>query len=204
MSRPWHFPAASRVGTAVSPIRMRLVFSTLLALALVGCGADSAPSTTDESAAASPAPPTPEVIEVASAEALVDDLDSVDAETVVLNFWATWCGPCRLEFPEFIRYDDEMEGEGVEVRFVSLDMPTDLNLIHAFLDEHDVDEPTYLYTGPGDLTSALNPLVGNTLPVTMVLDADRIVRATHVGLMSYDDLTQAVASVREGGDAAAG
>ena len=180
---------------------MRLAPILSLLLALAGCQPD-APA---EAEAASAAPSgNSDVIEVVSAEALVNDLDGVEAETVVLNFWATWCGPCRMEFPEFIRYDAEMEGEGVEVRFVSLDQPVDLGMVHAFLDEHEVTEPSYLYTGQGDVTTALNPFVGNTLPVTMILDGDRIVRNTHVGLMTYDELTEAVAAVREGGDAAAG
>ena len=177
---------------------MRVLLAVLLVGALSGCRADSAVDPGDASAS------DPAVIEVATAEALVNDLDSIDAETVVLNFWATWCGPCRAEFPEFIRFDDEMSGQGVEVRFVSLDLPDDLAQVRAFLDEHGVEEPTYLYTGQGDLTSALNPFVGSTLPVTMVLDRGRIVRATHVGLMSYDQLTEAVASVQAGGDDTAG
>ncbi len=177
---------------------MRLVLSALLVLGLAGCRADSAGASSSDSSEPTAPAGNSEVIEIASAESLVDDLDSVDAETVVLNFWATWCGPCRTEFPEFIRFDEEREGDGVEVRFVSLDQPVDLSLVHAFLDEHEVDEPSYLYTGQGDVTTALNPFVGNTLPITMVLDADRIVRATHVGLMTYDELTEAVAAVRSG------
>ncbi len=176
---------------------MRLLLSALLVAGLAGCRADSASSAPADEAAPAPTGDS-EVIEVSSAEALVDDLDNVEAETVVLNFWATWCGPCRMEFPEFIRFDAERQGEGVEVRFVSLDQPVDLQMVHAFLDEHEVDEPSYLYTGQGDVTTALNPFVGNTLPITMVLDGDRIVRATHVGLMTYDELTEAVAAVQAG------
>ena len=157
-----------------------LLFPALL-LALGGCGSDAPPAA---AGTAGPAPEAPAregevtvpVVEVASAEALVDDLDGLEAETVVLNFWATWCGPCRLEFPDFIRYDAEMEGENVAVRFVSLDQPTDLPLVKSFLAEHGVEDPSYLYTGQGDMTRQLNPLGGGgAIPITMVLDgrADR-------------------------------
>ena len=171
----------------------------LLALAAAGCATDppveGAPAEGDAAGADIP------LVEVASAEALVDDVDGLDAEIVVLNFWATWCGPCRQEFPEFIRYDREMEGENVHVRFVSLDQPVDLPAVRAFLAEHEVDDPSYLYTGQGDVTAQLNPFVGGALPITMVLDGDGIVQDTHVGMMTYDELSASVAAARTGAPA---
>ena len=170
----------------------------LLALALVaGCQPDAAAETQAGGAEAADGQP---VVEVASAEALVEDLDGVEAEWVVLNFWATWCPPCRVEFPDFTRYDAEMEGEGVDVRFVSLDDPRDLGAVRAFLADHAVEDPSYLYTGQGDVTSELNPFVGAALPITMILDADRIVKHTHVGLLQYPELKETVAAVRAGED----
>ena len=169
--------------------------------ALAGCASEPAPSPDGTPAASADANVTDydqPIVEVASAEALVDDLDALDADLVVLNFWATWCGPCRQEFPEFLRFDRERQADGVHVRFVSLDQPSDLALVEAFLAEHEVSDPSYLYTGQGDVTSQLNPFVGGALPITMVLDGDGIVQDTHVGMISYDDLSQSVAAVRAG------
>lgn len=174
---------------------MRIAF--LLALGLiVGCGPEPADGADADAPAETASVHDAPIVEVASAEALVDDLDALEAEAVVLNFWATWCGPCRQEFPEFIRYDQEMAGEGVHVRFVSLDNPADLAMVEAFLAEHDLDDPSYLYTGQGDVTSQLNPFVGGALPITMVLDGEGIVQDTHVGMMTYDELAETVATVR--------
>ena len=172
----------------------------LLTLALVaGCQPDAAAEASEAGGAGQTASDGP-IVEVASAESLVKDLDGVDAEWVVLNFWATWCAPCRVEFPDFTRYAAEMEGEGVDVRFVSLDDPRDTEAVRAFLAEHGVDDPSYLYTGQGDVTSELNPFVGAALPITMILDADRIVQHTHVGLLQYPELKATVAAVRAGED----
>ncbi|HEX9952688.1 MAG TPA: TlpA disulfide reductase family protein [Rubricoccaceae bacterium] len=162
----------------------------LLALplvALAGCGAGSTP----------PAAPS-DIVEVADASALVESVAGLGQEAVVLNFWATWCGPCRAEFPTFVRYDAEQAGQGVEVRFVSIDAATDLPAVRAFLDEHDVSEPSYLYTGTDDVTSALAMGVGGAIPVTMILDGQGIVRHVTVGAMGYDDLAEKVAAVRRG------
>lgn len=162
-----------------------------LAFLLVGCRAGSG------APAEAPAG-TSALIEVADAAALIESVAGLDKEVVVLNFWATWCGPCRAEFPTFVRFDAEQAGDDVEVRFVSLDDAADLPAVRAFLDEHGVAEPSYIYTGTTDLTSQLNPFVGGAIPITMVLDGQGIVQHTTVGLMSYDELTAQVEAVRNG------
>jgi thiol-disulfide isomerase/thioredoxin len=176
---------------------MRTALLLALAAALAGCGADSAAGPAAE---ADSEPAGPPVVEVETAEALVDAVAAADAETTVLNFWATWCAPCRVEFPDLVRYDADVEGEGIEVRFVSLDAPDDLGMVRAFLDDHGVEEPSFLYTGQGDVTAALNPFVGGTVPITMILDGEGIVQHTHVGIMTYDEIQSTVATVRAGGD----
>ena len=169
---------------------MRLFVPALLVLA-AGCTGRPSP----DAAAAQTGTGSP-IVEVADAAALVDHVAGMDKEAVVLNFWATWCGPCRAEFPTFVRYD--AEAENVEVRFVSVDAAADLPAVRDFLDEHGVTEASFLFTGTGDLTSQLNPFVGGAIPITMILDGDGIVRHTTVGTMSYDDLAAGVEAVRRG------
>ena len=160
-------------------------FASLLsavALAAGGCGG---------SAAGAPSA----IVEVDSAEAIVDDLDAVPARAVVLNLWATWCGPCRAEFPDLVAFDAERAADGVEVRFVSVDDADMLPAVRAFLDEHGVRDPSYLYTGDVDLAQQFDPFLGYAVPTTIVLDGDGIVQASRVGALDRAELDALVAPV---------
>ncbi len=183
---------------------MRLLSLFVLAALAAGCAADSTPdasasggSSADASGEAKSGAP---VVEIASAEALVKDLDGLDADWIVLNFWATWCGPCRQEFPELVEYGREKAADHVFVRFVSLDQPVDIDLVTAFLAEHEVADPSYLYTGQGNVASQLNPFVADVLPITMFLDGDGILKHTHPGMITRTDLDRIVATLDAGGD----
>ena len=163
----------------------------LLALPLAALAACQAGTTATASGAS-------DIVEVADAATLVENVAALDKQVVVLNFWATWCGPCVAEFPELVRFDAEHAEQNVEVRFVSIDTPSALPAVRAFLDEHGVSEPSYLYTGQDDVTSALAMGVGGAIPVTMVLDGQGIVKDVTVGTIRYDDLVAKVAAVRAG------
>ncbi|MEM6328487.1 MAG: TlpA disulfide reductase family protein, partial [Bacteroidota bacterium] len=138
------------------------------------------------------------LIEVADAEALVDEILTEGNEITVVNFWATWCGPCRIEFPELMAYDAEMEGTGVEVRFVSVDDEEVLPLVRTFLDEQGLTERSFISVGNTMLAGQFDPRWGISLPTTLILDADGIVRGGHQQMISKDQLEDLVAGVRDG------
>lgn len=161
-----------------------LCFLVAGGLAVSGCASESG----DASAASADV----SLVDVDSGEALVADLATAGEETVVLNFWATWCPPCVAEFPMLVDYDAATDS--VAVRFVSLDAARDREAVVAFVQNHGVTAPTYLYTGDGDLPSELNPLYpGGAIPVTMVLDGEGMVEYTHVGAISREELEGIVA-----------
>lgn len=164
---------------------MRLLV-LLLALTLSACGGDSTVSSDADG---------PPLVEVESAEAIVNDLDAVSADVVVLNLWATWCGPCRVEFPDLVALDRERAADGVEVRFVSLDDAHMRADVLAFLADHDVTDPSYLYTGSADLAQQFDPFLGAAVPITIVLDGDGIVQASRLGVVSRTELDALVDDV---------
>ena len=171
----------------------------LLALVAVGCQAqsDDPVIATPEASVDVPGTGSP-LIQVENATELVDAILEEGNEATVLNFWATWCGPCRIEFPDLMAYDAEMEGEGVEVRFVSVDDPDMMPKVRAFLDEHNVTERSYVSPGNPMIATQLDLRYGASLPTTYVLDSDGIVRAAHVGVISKQALAEKVQGVRDG------
>lgn len=181
---------------------MRIFLSLCLALVVVGC---QPPDEDGLTAAASPAAENPlelvtqqegaaaPYVEVESVDALKAAIRDVDADIVLVNYWATWCGPCRIEFPDLVRYDAENEGEGIEVRFVSVDMPADGELVQEFLNDHGVTDPSFLYTGPGELLGKIDPEVAGLVPVTMVFNQEGELLKTHLGILSYDTIDQLIA-----------
>jgi len=66
------------------------------------------------------------------------------AKAVLVNMWATWCGPCRAEFPGLVRVAHQYQGQGLKVLLVSADTTADLPAVKKFLAEHGVEFPSYL------------------------------------------------------------
>lgn len=135
-------------------------------------------------AACSPAflsAPAPEV----GAQAPDFSLQALDGEAislsqfrgrvVLLNFWATWCGPCRLEMPAI---QDRYNDGGFEVLAINFDEPA--AQIVPFVGELGLTFPVLL--DPGGNVQELYRVRG--YPTSFLVDADGIIRFLHIGEMS--------------------
>jgi cytochrome c biogenesis protein CcmG/thiol:disulfide interchange protein DsbE len=116
------------------------------------------------------------------------ELDTGELEgPAVLNFWATWCGPCRTELPEFQRASEEHPA----VHFVGLDEGFEPGESVAFLDDLGVTYDQFIDTG-GAFAAELEIA---ELPSTVIVDADGSVVLHHTGALSYDELVAALADI---------
>jgi thiol-disulfide isomerase/thioredoxin len=104
---------------------------------------------------------------------------------VVVNFWASWCGPCVKEMPALSALQREYAKKGIQ--FVGLGIDSGTN-IKAFLQKVPVDYPIYVAGfGGADVARAFGNTAGG-LPYTVVIDANGTVRATKLGEIKPDEL----------------
>lgn len=107
-------------------------------------------------------------------------------KATLVNVWASWCEPCREEFPEIVRLAREYRGRGLEVIFISADFVEDLPNARKFLAEQGVDWPTYYKVGNDQrFIAALDPRWSGALPGTFVYDAQGRLRDYWEGKASY-------------------
>ena len=166
---------------------MRRAFSRGCAVALAllaagGCGTKAPP------------------FEAATADRVLAEVRAPGARAVLVNVWATWCAPCRAEFPDMVRVAKEFRGDGLRMVFVSADVDETLPQARAFLADHDVDFPSYHKTGDDMVfINTLDSLWSGALPATVLYDgAGRRVRFWE-GQQDYETLSRAVRGVLQKG-----
>jgi thiol-disulfide isomerase/thioredoxin len=100
-----------------------------------------------------------------------------DGKVVLVNFWATWCPPCRTEIPDFVAMQEKYGGKGVQ--FVGIALDNNEN-IAEFLRTEPVNYPILLDREDKSLSFDYGNTSG-VLPYTVVVDRDGTVRATRQG-----------------------
>ncbi|MDI6401936.1 TlpA disulfide reductase family protein [Balneolaceae bacterium ANBcel3] len=107
-------------------------------------------------------------------------LHDFHGQIVVLNFWATWCPPCRKEVPSLIRLQNSFP-EDLQVIGISLDEPSALQQVVHFQKEFDVTYPIVL--DDGDVNELYGPL--SVIPTTYIIDKKGNIAWYIPGYLSY-------------------
>ena len=121
--------------------------------------------------------------------------DPAKARPLLVNFWATWCDPCREEFPDLVKIDAEFRPRGLDFITVSADDVSELKTgVPAFLKKMKATMPTYVLNTPEveAAMSLVDPRWGGELPATFLLDREGKVVFKHFGRVKLAELRPAI------------
>lgn len=119
-----------------------------------------------------------------------------DSRAVLVNVWATWCLPCRKEFPDLVRLGRDYAKQGLKVIFVSGDFDDQRSQVIEFLAAHGVQGDTYLKTGKDEeFIDAFDPDWSGALPATFLYDGAGSLQHAILESASYERLEKLVVAL---------
>jgi cytochrome c biogenesis protein CcmG/thiol:disulfide interchange protein DsbE len=105
-------------------------------------------------------------------------LSSFKGKVILLNFWATWCGPCKAEIPGFVELQDQYGKDGLVVVGYSVD--DEAPKAKAFADQFKMNYPVLLGLAREDVQDAFGPIWG--IPASFIISRDGRVCQKHLGI----------------------
>ena len=164
---------------------MRLFAPLFLAACLLALGCASREGSAPKPSAATPIP---------LAEGF--KVENYRGKILLLNFWATWCGPCRGELPDLVRIHHDFGTEQVAVVGISIDdrgTPEQIQtLLHQALANYKIDYPIF-FDSKMELYQAFGSF--QAIPTTFLIDQQGAVKQVFTGARSYADFAQGIQSL---------
>jgi thiol-disulfide isomerase/thioredoxin len=118
-------------------------------------------------------------------------LASYKGKVILLDFWATWCGPCKIEIPWFVEFQNKYGNQGLQVVGVSID--DTLDKLRPFVAQYKMNYTVLQGLDHDDVQDAFGPMFG--VPVTVVISRTGKVCMKHVGLGLKPDFESMIKSL---------
>jgi thiol-disulfide isomerase/thioredoxin len=134
-------------------------------------------------------------------------LQKYRGKPVMVTFWATWCEPCRWEFPMVVQLMKKYAPKGLAVFGVSLDNDSDMHLVRDFLAKNQPPFPSYRQKPGIDVDAfyrAVNPAWTGTMPQTIFYDRDGRIAGYFFGGQSQEMFEKAIRMILASPEASPG
>jgi peroxiredoxin len=115
-------------------------------------------------------------------------LASFKGKVLVIDFWATWCGPCKLEIPGFVDLQNRYGAQGLQ--FIGVSVDDKLEQLKPYVAEYKMNYPVLQGLGHDDMQDAFGPIWG--IPTTIVIGRDGKVCKKHTGMAPKDKFEQEI------------
>lgn len=105
------------------------------------------------------------------------ELSSFKGKVLLLNFWATWCGPCKAEIPGFVELQEKYRDQ---LTIIGYSVDDDAPKARAFAEQYKINYPILLGEGREDVQDAYGPIYG--IPASFLISKDGRVCKKHMGI----------------------
>jgi len=117
-------------------------------------------------------------------------LASFKGKPIVMNFWATWCGPCRAEIPSLVELNKQYGEAGKDVVILGISVDDPIEKLKPYASQMHMNYPVLVGAGRDDVQDAFGPLWG--IPVTVFIDRDGKIAKKHSGIASKEQFEQEI------------
>ena len=140
-------------------------------------------------------PALPATFSVLDGQQIGEAIKAQSGQVVVLNFWATWCVPCREEFPALVALDEQYRDKGVRVIAVSVDDIEEIDgKVRPFVESLGAGFLIWVKAvgDPMDFMDAINPELSGAIPETIIYDREGNVAHILTGEQTFEQFEAAV------------
>ena len=170
----------------------KFFLAALTASALIltaGCGSSTSDTAVVQAAEGEAPQPAPDfTLEAADGKQV--KLSDYKGQVVLLNFWATWCGPCKIEMPWFIEFQRKYKDQGFTVLAVSLD-EEGWEAVRPYAESLKPNFPILL--GNDEIAERFDGVVA--LPTTLIINKEGQIVGRHTGLVNKSEYESEIESL---------